>query len=110
VACAHRCALADGQTGVCGVRFRRGDTLHAPFGYVAASRVMPVERNTIFHVRPGAAALTFGMLGCDLRCPYCSYWQLSQALREEVTDVAVRDVSPDGLAAEDMYGGSFPES
>jgi pyruvate formate lyase activating enzyme len=105
VACAHRCALADGQAGVCGVRFRRGDTLRAPFGYVAASRIMPVERNTIFHVRPGAAALTFGMLGCDLRCPYCSNWQLSQALREEVPDAAVRDVSPDGLADEAVAAG-----
>ena len=43
-----------------------------PFGYVAAWRVMPVERNTIYHLKPGSLGLTFGMFGCDLRCPWCS--------------------------------------
>jgi len=86
-ACAHRCRLPDGGTGLCGVRFRRGSELRVPFGYVAAWRVMPVERNTIYHLRPGRLALTFGMLGCDLRCPWCSNAALSQALRDETVEV-----------------------
>jgi pyruvate formate lyase activating enzyme len=36
LACAHRCALGDGQTGRCGVRHREGDQLLVPAGYVAA--------------------------------------------------------------------------
>jgi pyruvate formate lyase activating enzyme len=77
---------ADGNAGSCGVRFNRGGELRAPAGYVARRYVRPVEINTIFHVRPGANALTFGMFGCDLRCPYCQNWKLSQALREGLTD------------------------
>jgi pyruvate formate lyase activating enzyme len=59
---------------------------------------MPVERNTIYHLRPGSQGLTFGMLGCDLRCPWCSNWTLSQALRHhELEQTAVEDVSPEEL-------------
>ena len=80
-ACAHRCALRDGQHGICGVRFREGDSIRAPFGYVARTYVRAVETNTIFHVHPGARALTFGMFGCDMACGYCHNARVSQALR-----------------------------
>jgi pyruvate formate lyase activating enzyme len=49
---------------------------------VAARHVRPVETNTVYHVVPGAAALTFGMYGCDLACPYCQNARVSQALRD----------------------------
>jgi pyruvate formate lyase activating enzyme len=71
---------------LCRVRRREGSELRVPFGYVAAWRVMPVERNTIYHVKPGSLDLTFGMFGCDLRCPWCSNVDISQALRSD--DVA----------------------
>lgn len=82
VACGHNCIIAEGRFGICNVRFNRGGTLRVPKDYVAAYRVHPVEINTIYHVRPGAPALTFGMFGCDFHCPYCQNWTVSQALRE----------------------------
>lgn len=87
-ACAHRCVLAEGRAGACGVRLARDGRVHVPFGYVARRYVRAVETNTVFHVEPGARALTFGMDGCDLRCPYCHNWRLSQALREDLTSEA----------------------
>src|SRR5262245_44264822 len=63
VACAHRCRLKPGQRGVCGVRLNRDGVLYAPWGYVARRYVRAVETNTIYHVHPGAMALTFGMFG-----------------------------------------------
>lgn len=105
VACAHLCKLKPGQTGVCGVRFNRDGVLHAPWGYVARRYVRPVETNTIFHVHPGALALTFGMYGCDLRCPYCHNWYLSQALRE-ATDERPTAMTPRALVAEAIAGGA----
>jgi pyruvate formate lyase activating enzyme len=81
-ACAHRCALRDGQTGRCGVRHRDGATLRVPFGYVAERRLRPIETNTVYHVRPGTLALTFGMYGCDVACPYCQNARISQVLRD----------------------------
>jgi pyruvate formate lyase activating enzyme len=61
--------------------------------------------NTIFHVRPGARALTFGMYGCDLRCPYCHNWRLSQALREDAGPEAPTPMSAAALVAESLAGG-----
>lgn len=105
VACAHRCKLKAGQHGLCGVRFHRDGQLYAPHGYVSRRYVRPVETNTIFHVHPGALALTFGMYGCDLRCPYCHNWYLSQALREETTETPFA-ITAEALVAEAIAAGA----
>lgn len=104
-ACAHRCVMDDGRTGACGVRTNRGGTLHVPFDYVARKYIRAVETNTIYHVRPGARALTFGMFGCDLRCPYCHNWKLSQAFREDVGTQAPTDITATALVDEAIANG-----
>ncbi|HZR83877.1 MAG TPA: radical SAM protein [Candidatus Binatia bacterium] len=105
-ACAHRCGLRDGQAGACGVRARAGRDLRVPFGYVARRHVRAIETNTVFHVRPGARALTFGMFGCDLRCPYCHNWRVSQALREGLDDERPIDATPASLVDEAVAAGA----
>jgi pyruvate formate lyase activating enzyme len=82
VACGHRCSIPDGASGICKVRFNRGGTLYVPFGYVAGAQCDPIEKKPFFHVRPGAAAYSFGMLGCNLHCGFCQNWVTSQALRD----------------------------
>jgi len=104
-ACAHRCVLDEGSGGACKIRIRRGDELRVPFGYVARRYVRPVETNTLFHVRPGASALTFGMYGCDLRCPYCHNFRVSQALRDPVAGGPVHAVSAEALVEEAVRAG-----
>ncbi len=84
VACGHRCVIHAGLPGVCRVRFNEGGTLYVPWGYVGALCLDPMEKKPFYHAYPGAGALSFGMLGCDLRCPYCQNWQLSQVLRDAV--------------------------
>jgi len=81
-ACAHGCPIFEGQPGVCKVRFNRGGKLYVPWGYVAGAHCDPIEKKPFFHVRPGAAAFSFGMLGCNLHCPFCQNWVTSQALRD----------------------------
>ena len=81
-ACGHRCPIPDGAAGVCKVRFNQGGKLKVPWGYVAGVQCDPVEKKPFFHVRPGALAFSFGMLGCDLHCSYCQNWITSQALRD----------------------------
>lgn len=104
-ACAHRCVLDGDRTGACGVRFTKGGKLFAPGGYVARRYVRNVETNTLYHVRPGAKALTFGMYGCDLRCGYCHNWKLSQALREGVEDEHPVVLDARALVAEAVAAG-----
>lgn len=99
-ACAHRCVLGEGRTGACGVRSEREGSGVVPFGYIARRYVRAVETNTVYHVEPGAKSLTFGMYGCDLRCPYCHNWKLSQALREDVPFESPIPISPSSLCDE----------
>jgi pyruvate formate lyase activating enzyme len=104
-ACAHRCALRDGDRGLCRVRFRHHDRVMAPFGYVAARHVRAVETNTVYHVRPGSQALIIGMYGCDLHCPYCQNWRISQALRHDTPAPTPFAATPATLVAEAMSAG-----
>ncbi len=71
LACAHRCLLKDGRRGICQVRYNAGGVLRVPHGYVSALQLDPTEKKPFFHLLPGSLALSFGMLGCDLRCSYC---------------------------------------
>jgi pyruvate formate lyase activating enzyme len=83
VACGHRCLIPEGRDGVCKVRFNRNGVLCVPHGYIASSlNLDPIEKKPFFHVLPGRAALSFGMLGCDFHCGYCQNWITSQALRD----------------------------
>jgi pyruvate formate lyase activating enzyme len=81
-ACGHCCPISEGQAGVCQVRFHRDGKLFVPWGYVQTVQCDPIEKKPFYHVRPGAAALSFGMLGCDLHCAYCQNWETSQAIRD----------------------------
>ncbi len=97
-ACAHRCLIRPGKRGICQVRFNQDGELRVPWGYVAAIQADPIEKKPFSHVLPGATALTFGMLGCDLHCDYCQNWLTSQAMRDPAAAVAgnlVRQVTPD---------------
>jgi AmmeMemoRadiSam system radical SAM enzyme/AmmeMemoRadiSam system protein B/AmmeMemoRadiSam system protein A len=98
LACGHRCVIAEGQRGICKVRFNDGGQLKVPFGYVAGLQCDPVEKKPFFHVYPGSDALTFGMMGCDLHCSYCQNWITSQALRDASAVAPVRRFSPAELA------------
>jgi pyruvate formate lyase activating enzyme len=99
VACGHRCLIPPGMRGVCQVRFNEDGVLRVPFGYVAGLNVDPIEKKPFFHVLPGARALSFGMLGCDLHCGYCQNWVSSQALRDPNASTAVERITADELVA-----------
>lgn len=96
-ACGHRCPIFEGQAGVCKVRFNSGGRLLVPWGYAAGVQCDPIEKKPFFHVRPGALAFSFGMLGCDLHCGYCQNWVTSQALRDPRAVSAARPFTADEL-------------
>jgi pyruvate formate lyase activating enzyme len=99
-ACAHRCLLRPGRRGICQVRYNHAGELRVPWGYVGALQCDPTEKKPFFHIYPGSDTLTFGMLGCDMHCPYCQNWVTSQALRDpasEQSGAAPRPVTPQGL-------------
>jgi pyruvate formate lyase activating enzyme len=97
VSCGHGCRIPPGQPGICKVRVNEEGTLRVPFGYVGSVAVDPVEKKPFYHVHPGAPALSFGMLGCDLHCGYCQNWFTSQALRDPAAIGAPTDITADDL-------------
>ena len=96
-ACAHRCVISDGESGICRFRINRGGTLRVPFGYVSGAQCDPIEKKPFFHVRPGSMAFSFGMLGCNLHCGYCQNWATSQTLQDPHAYAPPQLVSADKL-------------
>ena len=105
-ACGHCCPIAEGQAGVCKVRFNRGGKLYVPWGYASSVQCDPIEKKPFFHVRPGAVAFSFGMLGCDLHCAYCQNWVTSQALRDPEAVAPPIDASPGAMVREAVELGA----
>lgn len=108
LACGHRCLLGEGREGVCRVRFVKDGALRVPWGYVASIAADPIEKKPFFHVLPGAVALSFGMLGCDFKCPYCQNWEISQTIRDPEADAWARPrpASPAGIVAAALAAGA----
>ena len=56
--CNHRCTIADGKHGICGVRQNTGGTLYAStYGLVSAEAVDPIEKKPLFHYLPGTSRI-----------------------------------------------------
>jgi len=104
--CGHCCPIADGQVGVCKVRFNRGGTLYVPWGYVGGVQCDPIEKKPFFHAYCGALAYSFGMLGCDLHCSYCQNWVTSQAIRDPHAVVSPAGVQPEMLVQQALEQGA----
>jgi len=105
-ACGHCCPIPEGQPGVCKVRYNRGGTLYAPWGYTAGTQCDPVEKKPFFHAYPGALAYSFGMMGCDLHCSYCQNWVTSQALRDPSAVSSPQHASPEALVQDAIAQGA----
>jgi pyruvate formate lyase activating enzyme len=77
--CPHGCPLDGGGRGMCQTRESRDGELFLPYyGYITASAIDPIEKKPLYHFRPGSFIPSFGFAGCNLRCPFCQNWQISQ--------------------------------
>jgi pyruvate formate lyase activating enzyme len=68
-----------GGGGRCGVRFYREGAEALPFyGRITALAADPIEKKPLYHFNPGSVILSLGFSGCNLHCPFCQNWQISQ--------------------------------
>ncbi|MBE7004732.1 MAG: AmmeMemoRadiSam system radical SAM enzyme [Ruminococcaceae bacterium] len=95
--CFHRCALDEGQTGLCRARGNRGGTV-VPLNYGKAVSLAldPIEKKPLRRFHPGAKILSVGSFGCNLRCPFCQNSEISMAGEGELR---TEDLPPEALAA-----------
>ncbi len=92
--CFHRCSIAPGKSGMCGVRRNEGGVLRLPYYGIASSvAVDPIEKKPLHHFLPGSAILSVGFFGCNLRCPFCQNWEISQ----DYPDPPSRRIEPGDL-------------
>jgi pyruvate formate lyase activating enzyme len=92
--CFRGCSIALGKAGACGVRANEGGRMVLPF-YGAASSIAvdPIEKKPLHHFLPGTGVLSVGFFGCNLRCPFCQNWEISQ----ETPPASMRRIRPEDL-------------
>jgi pyruvate formate lyase activating enzyme len=77
--CPRHCLIPPNSRGACGVRENLEGKSHIPwYGYVTALARDPIEKKPFYHFRPGSSILSLGFAGCNLHCPFCQNWHISQ--------------------------------
>ncbi len=98
--CAHRCRIADGARGICGVRENREGVLTSlVYGMVVAENPDPIEKKPLFHFLPGSRSFSIAAVGCNFRCTFCQNHEISQMPRDEGR-IAGRERAPARIVAD----------
>lgn len=78
--CPHNCTIADGKSGLCGVRRNTGGTLFSlNADHLIAAHVDPMEKKPLYHFFPGAETFSVASAGCNFHCKNCQNYPISQA-------------------------------
>ena len=65
-ACNHKCLIAGGKRGLCGVRENQnGKLVLLVHSQIAAEHVDPIEKKPLYHFLPGTEVLSIGTVGCN---------------------------------------------
>lgn len=105
--------VPEGGTGFCRARTSQdGDVVAGNYGRLTSVAIDPVEKKPLAEWHPGARVLSVGSYGCNMRCPFCQNFEISQegekgvpwreVLPQELVDLALecaeRDPSVKGIA------------
>lgn len=89
--CPHDCKLGPGQIGRCKARgWLNGRVEALSYGRITSMAIDPVEKKPLSRWMPGRMLLSVGSYGCNLRCPFCQNYGISQVGE---SDVPWREVS-----------------
>ena len=104
--CAHRCMIAPGGRGICGVRENVDGKLYSlVYGRVVARDVDPIEKKPLFHFFPATRAYSIATVGCNFTCLNCQNHFISQYPREHGGRIIGEEVSPDQIVSEALKAG-----
>lgn len=101
--CAHRCRIAEGEVGICGVRQNREGVLYSlVYAQPISQAVDPIEKKPLFHFYPGTTSYSVATVGCNFRCRFCQNADISQMPRDQGRivgrHVPPKDIVEDALA------------
>jgi len=99
--CPNYCVIKNGEFGMCGVRGNKSGIGIIPFyGFISSLASDPIEKKPLYHFKPGTSILSLGFAGCNLRCPFCQNWQISQLKRRsENNGIPGRWMQPDEVVS-----------
>lgn len=101
--CPQNCLLGSGSVGLCGARKNNGARLESLiYGEVSSQALDPIEKKPLYHFYPASGIFSVGTVGCNLKCPYCQNWTISQQ-REQAT----KFYSPKDLAEAALRQGAI---
>jgi len=99
-ACNHRCVIAQGKRGICGVRENHDGKLYSlVYGKIIAEHIDPIEKKPLYHFMPGTFSLSIATVGCNFRCLHCQNADISQISKERPEDVKIlgEDIKPEKI-------------
>ncbi len=92
--CPHNCVLSHDQVGFCLTRKNENGVLKAlNYGMVTSIALDPIEKKPLYHLNPGDRILSVGTFGCNLKCPFCQNWTISQEV------APARKITPEQLVS-----------
>ncbi len=96
--CAHRCVIAEGKRGICGVRENKNGTLYSlVYGKAIAENIDPIEKKPFFHFLPGTQSLSIATVGCNFKCKNCQNWDISQCPNLRNGEILGNDLPPEKI-------------
>lgn len=77
--CPHYCKILPGKYGLCRGRQNEDGRLWAVnYGETTSIALDPIEKKPLYHFHPGAQILSIACNSCNMRCPFCQNWEISQ--------------------------------
>jgi len=77
--CPQSCQISEGKVGICRVRKNtKGKLYSLIYGQITSIALDPIEKKPLYHYHPGKYIMSVGTKGCNLACPYCQNWSISQ--------------------------------
>lgn len=86
--CPHTCIIKPGNTGICKIRQNIDGKLYLlTYEKLVALNMDPIEKKPLYHFYPGSQILSVGGIGCNMRCSCCQNYSISQAGKEQATQL-----------------------
>jgi pyruvate formate lyase activating enzyme len=99
--CSHFCKINDNKIGICGARKNLNGLLYSlVYGYPITINIDPIEKKPLFHFFPSSETLSFGTLGCNLKCDNCQNWDISQIKKIEEHNQDLNYILPEKIVEE----------
>jgi len=97
--CSHKCKIAPGETGICGVRKNKdGDLYSLCYGITSGTGIDKIEKKPFFHFLPNSAAFSNGTIGCNFACQFCQNAWMSQCGKDPKIEIPpLYDLPPEKI-------------